>query len=147
MIFTFLAAVTSQQPAPPIFTCNLGKKYVEVREADGELHYRFGTRSRTELELRAAAASNSVFYHRTLYNRGEDQSLRFTNGKYDYVVYSMWRAPSGKSAEDIEGGLLVLLDGKAQQKHTCRKGGDMVEYPIFKLLPLDETNWADVEAP
>jgi hypothetical protein len=147
MIIAFLAALALPQPAPPIFICNLGKKHVEVREDSGELHYRFGTRSRPELELRAAPESNSVFYHRTLYNRGEDQSLRFTNGKYDYVIYSMWRAPSGRSAEDIEGGLLVLLDGVVQQKHTCRKGGDMLEYPIFKLLPIDETNWADAGTP
>lgn len=147
MIFAFLTALASPQPTPPIFTCDLGKKDVTIREAAGQLHYRFGTRSRAELELRATPESSSVFYHRTLYSRGEDQSLRFTNGKYSYVVYSMWRAPSGSSAEAVEGGLLVLLDGKVLQKNKCRNGGDMLEYPIFKMLPSDETNWADVETP
>jgi hypothetical protein len=142
VILAFLAMAAAPEP---IFTCGLGRKRVEVMEAAGSLVYRYGTQRRTELELRAAPDTGTVFYHRTLYNRGEDQALRFTNDSYSYIVYSHWQAPDNGVAETMDGGLIVLKDGKIRSKQRCRTGGDMREYPIFKLLPLDNQNWAKGE--
>ena len=41
------------------------------------LTYRFGRRGRPELEISGTAAGGNVYYHRTLYPHGEDQTLRF----------------------------------------------------------------------
>jgi hypothetical protein len=143
---TLLLAVLAIAAVPePIFTCSLGKKRVEVTQETGSLVYRFGARRRSELELRAAPDTGTVFYHRTLYNRGEDQALRFINEDYSYIVYSHWQAPGNGEAETMVGGLIVLKDGKIRSKQRCRTGGDMREYPIFKLLPLDNQNWAKGE--
>jgi hypothetical protein len=108
---TLLLAVLAIAAVPePIFTCSLGKKRVEVTQETGSLVYRFGARRRSELELRAAPDTGTVFYHRTLYNRGEDQALRFTNEDYSYIVYSHWQAPGNGEAETMVGGLIVLKD-------------------------------------
>ena len=51
---------------------------------------RFGAPGRPELELSGDPASGTIFYHRTLYARGEDQSLRFANGDHSYVIFNGW---------------------------------------------------------
>jgi hypothetical protein len=143
---TLLLAVLAMTALPePLFTCGLGKKRVQVTQEAGLLVYRFGTGRRSELELRAAPADGTVFYHRTLYNRAEDQALRFTHDRYSYVVYAHWQAPDSGAPESVAGGLIVLKDGKTLSKQHCRTGGDMREYPIFKTLPIDDQNWAEGE--
>jgi len=104
------------------------------------LTYRFGPPGKPEITLTGSPAGG-VFYHRELFARGEHQTLRFVNGAWSYVVFNSWWAPStlsnGKTdAEYDVSGLLILKDGKLVRRINC-KGGDLVEWPIFKRLQQD----------
>lgn len=124
-----------------LFACSFGSRQVEVASDGTRLTYRSGRPGRPELVLSGDAASRTVFYHRTLYARGEDQTLRFANGDYDYVIYSGWSAPNRylEGARD-DSGLLVLRGGRVIRRLRCREGGEFLENPLFETLPQDEEN-------
>ena len=137
--FLFLAAFAAAPET--LFACSFGTRQVEIVR-DGELfRYRFGAPGRTELELSGDAAGGTVFYHRTLYARGEDQTLRFANGGYSYVIFNGWSAPDHalRGARDYSG-LLVLRGGRVIRRLDCREGGDFLEHPSFETLPQDPEN-------
>lgn len=150
MIATLLllaaAAADGADPVPApgigtVFSCDTGTRRISVVHDGRALVYRFGTARKEELRLALAPGSGRVFYHNSLYPRGEDQTLRFVNGRYSYVVYSHWTAPSGGvSPEIFYGGVLVVDGERTIATHRCRRGGDMREWPVFKRLPRDEIN-------
>ncbi len=141
-----LLALALAATPEPVFACSFGAKQLTVTQQGDALVYRYGTKARTELSIVADAPSNRVFYHRTLYARAEDQTLRFVSGAYNYVVYAHWSAPSlgtteeSRTGEFYYGGLTVLRGETELTSRRCRSGGDMREWPIFKTLPQDETN-------
>lgn len=143
---SLLLALALAAAPEPIFECSFGAKQLSVTQQGGALVYRFGTKAKAELRIVAEAASNRVFYHRTLYPRAEDQTLRFVSGEYNYIVYAHWAAPSmgmteaGSTPESYYGGLLVMRGEEELSSRRCRSGGDMREWPIFKTLPQDEEN-------
>lgn len=143
---SILLALALAATPEPVFACSFGAKQLTVTQQGDALVYRYGTKARTELSIVADAPSNRVFYHRTLYARAEDQTLRFVSGAYNYVVYAHWSAPSLGTTEESStgefyyGGLTVLRGETELTSRRCRSGGDMREWPIFKTLPQDETN-------
>lgn len=136
-----LASVAAAAGPETVFACSLGSRQVEVVREGGRLTYRFGGPGRPELVLAGDAASGTLFYHRTLYARGEDQSLRFRNGAYSYVIFNAWSAPNheGEGARDYSG-LLVLRNGRVIRRMNCREGGNFLENPLFFTLPQDADN-------
>lgn len=144
---SLLLALALAAAPEPVIDCAIGKKRLTVTQEGGALVYRYGTKQRAELRMVADAASGRVHYHRTLYPRGEDQTLRFANGDYSYVVYAHWSAPSmgmteeGSTPESAYGGLIVLKNGEQLSSRRCNgESGDMREWPIFKTLPVDAEN-------
>ena len=143
LILSALAAAQAAGAQTPetVFACSFGTRQVEVVRDGGRLTYRFGRPGRPELELAGDAASGTLFYHRTLYARGEDQTLRFVNGDFSYVIFSGWSAPNRylEGARD-DAGLLVLRGGRLIRRMNCRDGGDFLENPLFFTLPRDADN-------
>ena len=143
---SILLALALAATPEPVFACSFGAKQLTVTQQGDALVYRYGTKAKTELSIVADAPSNRIFYHRTLYARAEDQTLRFVSGAYNYVVYAHWSAPSMGTTEESStgefyyGGLTVLRGEIELTSRRCRSGGDMREWPIFKTLPQDETN-------
>lgn len=142
---SLLLALALVAAPEPVFDCAIGNRRLTVTRQGKALVYRYGTERKAELRLVADAASGRLFYHRTLYARGEDQTLRFVNGDYSYVVYAHWTAPARGLTEETGspevayGGLIILRDGKPISSRRCNaEGGDMREWPIFKTLPVDE---------
>ncbi len=129
------------QAAETIFRCSFGAREATVTLDDNRLTYRFGRAGRPELTLTGNAASDTLFYHRTLYARGEDQTLRFANGDFSYVIFNGWSAPNLylEGARDYSG-LLVLHRGRVIRRMNCREGGDFIENPFFFTLPQDAEN-------
>lgn len=148
---SLLLALTLAAAPEPVFHCSFGSKQLTVTQQGDALVYRYGAKAKTELRIIADAPSNRVFYHRTLYARAEDQTLRFVSGEYNYVVYAHWAAPSmgmteeGSTGESFYGGLTVLRGEEELTSRRCRDGGDMREWPIFKTLPQDEMNMTPPE--
>ena len=141
----FLLALASSAQADPdhelIFRCGLGARQVEVVRDGAALTYRFGRRGRPELEISGTAAGGHIYYHRTLYPHGEDQSLRFTRGPYSYVVFNAFQTPDYRQEGAIDqSGLIVLRNGRRIARMNCRSGGDFIERSIFDGLPRDEEN-------
>lgn len=143
LILSALAAAQAAAADAPetVFACSFGARRVEVVRDGGRLTYRFGRPGRPELVLAGDAASGTLFYHRTLYARGEDQTLRFTSGDFSYVIFSGWSAPNRylEGARD-DAGLLVLRGGRVIRRMNCREGGDFLENPLFFTLPRDADN-------
>ena len=143
---SLLLALALAATPESVFACSFGAKELTVTKQGDALVYRYGTKAKAELRIVADAQSNRVFYHRTLYARAEDQTLRFVSGEYNYVVYAHWSAPSlgtteeSSTGESFYGGLIVLRGDKILSSRRCRDDGDMHEWPIFKTLPTDEAN-------
>jgi hypothetical protein len=138
--------MASSAPAPQtVFTCRAGSKRIVVTQGGDRLTYSFGPPGRPELTL-TGSPQGGVFYHRTMYNRGEDQTLRFVSGQWNYVLFNRWQAPQQLSSERIESeynvsGVLVMRNGKLVRRIGCNKGsGNLTEWPIFKQLKQDEEN-------
>lgn len=144
LLFLALAAAAPAQAtdAPErIFRCSFGARQVEVVRDGATLTYRFGRPGRQEMVLSGDAASGNVHYHRTLYARGEDQTLRFQRGVHSYVIFNAFLAPDYRQEDSVdESGLLVLRNGRRIARMNCRDGGELTEHPIFDGLPRDEEN-------
>lgn len=135
-----LAAAAADAPET-LFACSFGTRRVEVVRAGERLTYRFGRADRAELELGGDPASGTVFYHRTLYARGEDQTLRFVNGRHSYVVFNAFQTPDYRQEGAVDqSGLLVLRGGRVVRRLNCRSGGEFLEHPLFERLPQDAEN-------
>jgi hypothetical protein len=140
------AIIAANTPAPQaVFTCRAGTKRVAVTLQGDRLTYSFGPPSRAEISL-TGDPQGGVFYHRTIYSRGEDQTLRFVSGQWNYVLFNRWQAPQPLSNDRIApeynaSGVLVMRDGKLVRRIQCNKGsGNLTEWPIFKLLKQDDGN-------
>jgi hypothetical protein len=140
------AILASSSPAPQaVFTCRADSKRVAITQLGDRLTYSFGPPSRPELSL-TGDPRGGVFYHRTMYNRGEDQTLRFVQGQWSYIVFNRWQAPQQLSSERIEpeynvSGVLVMKGDQLVRRIDCNKGsGNLTEWPIFKRLKQDEEN-------
>lgn len=144
-----IAAVILAAPAPPdrILSCRIGAKQLEVTGGGDSLTYRFGPPGKPEITIIAGTGTKTVFYHRTMYARGEDQTLRFVKADYSYVVYSRWRAPSGHDAAGMAtvpeyngSGVLVMRAGRIVARLKCQPDSEMREWPVFFRLPADAEN-------
>jgi hypothetical protein len=135
-----LSAMLAAEPETPgtIFQCSFGAAQVEIVRDGGALTYRYGRPGRWEMVL-----GGNVFYHRTLYAHGEDQTLRFSNGAYSYVVFNAFQTPDYRQEGAVDfSGLLVLRNGRVIRRMNCRTGGEFYENPLFEQLPQDAENLA-----
>jgi len=132
-----LALAAPTQAAPEqIFQCSFGTRQVEVVQDGAILTYRFGRPGRPEMMLSGSAATGNVFYHRTLYPHGEDQTLRFRRGDWSYLIFNFFQTPDYRqqgAADD--SGLLVLRNGRRVTRMNCRTGGEFIERDIG---PVDD---------
>ncbi|SFQ00629.1 hypothetical protein SAMN04488241_12110 [Sphingomonas rubra] len=83
---------------------------VSVSAVGNRLTYQFGTPAKVEMTIIASAAQGNVFFRMDRYASMEYQ-LRFTNGPYSYIVYSMG-ANQRAGSDDVSG--LVVMKGKQQ---------------------------------
>ena len=141
LAFTLSATAQVAEAPEQIFSCSFGARQVEVVRDGATLTYRFGRPGRWEMVLSGDAARGNVHYHRTLYPRGEDQTLRFESGAHSYVIFNAFQTPDYRleGARD-DSGLLVLRGGRRIARMNCRGGGDFIERDIFDTLPQDEEN-------
>jgi len=133
------------QAAETVFECSFGATRAMVTLEGERLTYSYGRPGRRpELELSGDRSSGTLSYHRQMYIRGEDQTLRFASGDHSYVVYARWNAPNQHlthtEPEHIGGGVLVIRRGEIVRDLRCRSGGDMREWPVFFTLPEDPAN-------
>jgi hypothetical protein len=85
---TFSAMTRVAEAPEQILVCLFGAKQVEILRDGATLIYRFGRPGRPEPVISSTAATGNLFYHRTLDQSGEDQTLRCENGAHSYVVFN-----------------------------------------------------------
>jgi len=143
-LLTILLASTA--PAPQtLFACTARQKRITITLRDDRLTYSFGPPGWPEIRLNGGPGGG-VYYHRQLYGRGEDQTLRFVNGAWGYVIFNHWHAPEqlghGRIAPEYNAsGLLVMKGRMIVRRINCDKGsGDLHEWSIFKRLEQDDEN-------
>lgn len=83
-----LAGAKPTDPPRRLSACSPGGKSVSLTAVGDQLIYAFGTPSRMEMSIVASAVRKNVLY-RADRHAGMEHQLRFVNGPYSYVVYSM----------------------------------------------------------
>jgi len=130
------APAAAPSPAPaPIFTCRLGAASATVtRGAGGALVYRYVERGRPGLTITGSAVRGNLFQRIGSYAATEYQ-LRFANGGYSYVLYSM--ASSARAGSSPVSGLVVLRGMKRIVDRPCRPFAAFANTGVFAGLPED----------
>ncbi|MES2042250.1 MAG: hypothetical protein V4475_00135 [Pseudomonadota bacterium] len=149
MVDLFAAALLALAiPAPETaFNCRAGSKEITVTLAGDRLVYSYGVSGKPEIKL-LGDPEGGVAYHRQLYARAEDQTLRFLNAGWSYVIFNRWQAPPPnqqghrRMVPEYNGsGLLIMRGHVIIRRINCNKhSGDMHEWPIFGRLKQDDEN-------
>ena len=113
-----LGASNGPRADTPVFACSLGKKQVSVRSAGRSLIYLFGSAKKTELTIVGSVANRNLFYRTDRYASIQNQ-LRFTNGRYSYVVHSV--GPNKSVGASGDSGLVVMDGLKRISDLSCRR--------------------------
>lgn len=132
------------------FTCRAGAKVISFCASGDVLHYRFGKPGRAELSYPAGnAPARSVFrFSSAAYSGGGEARVRFTNGGYDYLVYTAliagsWNADGTRDHEELDG-VLVRKGGRKVANIRCTTSPENDLYPLGEMLPDEEFD-IDVE--
>jgi hypothetical protein len=119
-----------------VFACSLGKKAVSVTAVGSILTYRFGTPAKAEMTIVGSAALGNIFYRTDRYASTEYQ-LRFTNGPYSYIVYSM--GPNASTGTMPVSGLVVMKGKRRIADMACvRQAGFSTAFDLDALPEDDE---------
>ena len=127
-----------------IFDCHLpAGKWVTITQDGNRFTYRHGTAHGNDLKIEGDVHSRNVFYWSGRYTNIEKQ-LRFTKGKYSYIVFSLGANPS--LGADPDSGLEVL---KGRKIISDTKGNNDICSPWADLknsmdndLPEDDDSWS-----
>jgi hypothetical protein len=113
-----------------IFHCEVGRKMVSVcggRTPTPHAHYRFGAPGDIELAYPAPGQSG-LTYAREMYSGGGALQIRFSNGGFDYAVYSrtVRTGFNGRNNPRFSDGVMVRRGGRLLSNRSCTTavGGD-----------------------
>ena len=106
-----------------IFHCGVGRKMVSVcggRRPAPHAQYRFGTPGDIELAFPGPGQSG-LSYAREMYSGGGALQIRFSNGGYDYAVYSrtVRTGFSGRNNPRFSDGILIRRGGRLVANLSC----------------------------
>ena len=127
-----------------IFDCHLpAGKWVTITQDGNRFTYRHGTTHGNDLTITGDVRSRNVFYWSGRYTNIEKQ-LRFTKGKYSYIVFSLGANPT--LGADRDSGLVVLKGRKIisdtnGNKDICSPWSDL-KISMDNDLPEDGDSWS-----
>jgi hypothetical protein len=135
-LISFAPALTAPAEAESttLFSCSTGEKKVSVTLADGKLVYHYGSAAKDDLSIVGAPASGNVFQMAQLY-AGMEYQLRFTNGDFSYIVYSM-EGNASTGAHAISG-LTVMQGVKVVSDQSCKRQAYVTLPPAALEIPVD----------
>lgn len=143
------AGAMCRPPERPIYVCDFGRRQVAVCSTDNSLTYRFGSASRTELELTSSGGSSTAAVSAVTGGGGGKQThIRFTNGDYDYIVHTMVAGGLTERPGQRSSGLTVMRGEQEVSVMACGRTGDDQAFDDTDLTPgtfsWDESDYADV---
>lgn len=119
-----------------IFQCRVRREFAAIcgGEQGGRRYaqYRFGTPGRIALTYPRGAAegSGSLNFARIPFSGGGELQFNFTNGGYDYLLYSRTIrtgfAPGGTNNPRQEDGVLVRRNGRMVSNRACTDSSEGV---------------------
>ncbi|MFA5990521.1 MAG: hypothetical protein WC803_13075 [Sphingomonas sp.] len=102
------------------FSCPFGARIGSVCGGPGALHYRFGPKGKPAIDITNDADWQNIFIGRIVGGGGGYQdSLRFSRGDYDYIVYIAEYGPLTQLAGKSAGGIEVERDGRSIASFHC----------------------------
>ena len=126
------------------FTCRAGAKVISFCASGDVLHYRFGKPGKAELSYPAGAApARSAFrFSSAAYSGGGEARVHFTNGAYDYLVYTAMIAgswnPDGTRDHEMLDGVLVRKGGRKIANIRCTTAPENDLYPLGDMLTRED---------
>jgi len=125
------------------FTCRAGDRAISFCRSGDVLHYRFGRRGSPELSFpEGNPPARTVFrFSSAAYSGGGEARVRFTNGGYDYLVYTAliagsWNADGTRDHEELDG-VLVRKNGRKVANIRCTTSPENDLYPLGDMLPRE----------
>lgn len=114
-----------------IYQCGIGRQLVAVcgsRTPTPHAQYRFGTPGHVALAFPGPGQSGGLSYAREMYSGGGALQIRFSNGGYDYAVYSrtVRTGFNGRNNPQFSDGVMVKRGGRLISNRACTTevGGD-----------------------
>jgi hypothetical protein len=117
-----------------LFACSIGKKTVSVRAIESQLIYEFGTPTHIEMTIIGSVGQGNVFYRSDRY-AGMEYQIRFKNGAYSYIVYSM--EGNGYTGAEPSSGLVVMKGAKRVADMSCVRHAEFSPAFDYDQLPED----------
>lgn len=136
-----LTPANAQSAGTPkrIFSCVVGGKIVSVNAIGKQLIYRFGPPAKAEMSIIGDARTGNVFWMTQRYT-GMEYQLRFTNGPYSYILYSM--EGNGRTGANAVSGLVVMKGTKSIAEKSCEKYTEFNPNFDFASLPEDSETYS-----
>ena len=135
LALTAVAPANAQAGRPnTLFACSVGKKNVSVTAVGTDLIYRFGAADKVEMSIVGGPESGTVYWMAQRY-AGMEYQLRFKNGDYSYIVYSM--EGNGNTGVSPVSGLVVMQGAKRLADLSCTKHAEFGVSYDFDKLPED----------
>lgn len=142
------AAASTPYAAPgTIFACSIGQRNVSVTRSGDTYTYRYGTTRHTEKTIIGSAARHNLFWHYDLFPHSATQQMRFSEGRYSYVLYVDFMTPNyeGKGARD-EAGIVVFNGTRRISTLHCQDSANFeLTQEELAALPADTAAYSVFE--
>ncbi|MCB8839747.1 SH3 domain-containing protein [Aurantimonas sp. VKM B-3413] len=133
-----LAACRTSEVPLTIFSCRVGGKIVSVTATGRQLTYHYGSEDKDELTLSGDPESGNVFFLRQRY-AGVEEQLRFQNGPFSYIVYTM--EGNAQTEASPVSGLVVLQGTDRILDKSCATHAAFTPAYDFDGLPEDSETY------
>jgi hypothetical protein len=138
------------------FTCTAGTKLISLCASGDVLRYRYGKPGRPDITYPAPAlatpAREAFRFSSTPYAGGGEARVRFTNGAWEYILYTAtmagaWHADGTRDHRQYDG-VLVRRDGVNKSNIRCTRGPEADLYPLGDILTPEDFDYdVDITKP
>jgi hypothetical protein len=120
-----------------VYSCAMGRKVVSVCVTAGRMvTYRYGPLGKPEMTVASTGQDGKAHRNEVMLSGGGNQQhLRFTNGGYEYVVYSGITGPGFDPANVRSSGLAVLKGEDEVSSKQCSRNG------VLQRISYDDTQF------
>lgn len=123
------------------YSCALGRKVVSVCVSAGrQATYRYGPLGKPEMTVASSGQDGKARRNEVMLSGGGNQQhLRFSNGGYEYVVYSGITGPGFDPPNVRSSGLVVLRGNDEVSSKECPRNGELqrISYADTQFIAED----------
>lgn len=122
------------------YSCAIGRKVVSVCITSGrQVAYRYGPLGTPEMSVISTGQDGKAHRNEVMLSGGGNQQhLRFSNGGYEYLVYSGITGPGFDPPNVRSSGLAVLRGADEVSNRMCTRNGELQRLPYVDVQFIDE---------